>query len=96
VWPSTIETRGPRVRILLETQIYVFSRFCIFRFQYRYGLCDGLILEDYIFLQVWPLNGSRNSSVGIVIGYGLGDRGFGVRVLVGARIFSSQSSPDRL
>jgi hypothetical protein len=31
---------------------------------------------------------SRDSSVGIVTGYGLDDRGVGVRVPVGSRIFS--------
>jgi hypothetical protein len=40
--------------------------------------------------------GSRDSSVGIATGYVLDDRGVGVRVLVGSRIFSSPQSPDRL
>jgi hypothetical protein len=40
--------------------------------------------------------GSRDSVVGIATGYGLDDRGVGVRVLVGSRIFSSPSRPDRL
>jgi hypothetical protein len=39
---------------------------------------------------------SRDSAVGIAIGYGLDDRGFGVRVTVGSRIFSSPRRPDRL
>jgi hypothetical protein len=39
--------------------------------------------------------GSRDSAVGIVIGYGLNDREVGVRVSVGTRIFSSQRQ-DRL
>jgi hypothetical protein len=39
---------------------------------------------------------SRDSSVGIVTGYGMDDRWVGVRVLVGARIFSSPRHPDRL
>jgi hypothetical protein len=38
---------------------------------------------------------SRNSSVGIATGYGLDDRGVGVRVPVGS-IFSSPRCPDRL
>jgi hypothetical protein len=33
---------------------------------------------------------------GIATGYGLDDRGVGVRVPVGSRIFSSPSRPDRL
>jgi hypothetical protein len=38
----------------------------------------------------------RDSSVGIESGYGLDDRGVGVRVPVGSRIFSSPRRPDRL
>jgi hypothetical protein len=39
---------------------------------------------------------SRDSAVGIATGYGLDDRGVGVRVPVGSRIFSSPSRPDWL
>jgi hypothetical protein len=39
---------------------------------------------------------SRGSAVGIATGYGLDDRGVGVRVPVGSRIFSSPRRPDRL
>jgi hypothetical protein len=39
---------------------------------------------------------SRKNKVGIATGYGLGDRGVGVRVPVGSRIFSSPRLPDRL
>jgi hypothetical protein len=39
---------------------------------------------------------SRDSADGIATGYGLDDRGVGVRVPVGWRIFSSPSRPDRL
>jgi hypothetical protein len=37
----------------------------------------------------------RDSAVGIATGYGLDDRGVGVRVPVGSRIFSSSCGPDR-
>jgi hypothetical protein len=40
--------------------------------------------------------GSQDSAVGIVIGYGLDERGVGVRVPVESRIFSSPRHPDRL
>jgi hypothetical protein len=40
--------------------------------------------------------GSQDSIVGIATGYGLNDRGVGVRVPVGSRIFSSPSRPERL
>jgi hypothetical protein len=36
------------------------------------------------------------STFGIATDYGLGDRGFGVRVAVGSRIFSSPCPPDRV
>jgi hypothetical protein len=39
---------------------------------------------------------SRDSSVGIATGYGLDDRGVGVRVPVRSRIFFSPRRPDRL
>jgi hypothetical protein len=38
---------------------------------------------------------SRHSAVGITTGYRLDDRGVGVRVPVGSRIFSSPCRPDR-
>jgi hypothetical protein len=39
---------------------------------------------------------SRGSVVGIATGYGLYDRGVGVRVPVVSRIFTSPNHPDRL
>jgi hypothetical protein len=39
---------------------------------------------------------SRGSLVGIATHYGLNDRGVGVQVPVGSRIFSSPRRPDRL
>jgi hypothetical protein len=39
---------------------------------------------------------SRDGAVGITTGYGLDDRGAGVRVPVGSRIFSSPRLPDLL
>jgi hypothetical protein len=36
---------------------------------------------------------SRDSAVGIAIGYGLDDRGVGIRVPVGSRVFSKSSRP---
>jgi hypothetical protein len=38
---------------------------------------------------------SGDTAVGIAMGYGLDDRGVGVRVAVGSRIFSSPCRPDR-
>jgi hypothetical protein len=39
---------------------------------------------------------SRDSVVGIATGYGLDNRGVGVRVPIGSRIFSSPRRPGRL
>jgi hypothetical protein len=47
-------------------------------------------------MTLYALQKSRDSVVGIVAGYGLDDRGVGVRVLVGSNIFSSPRCPDRL
>jgi hypothetical protein len=38
---------------------------------------------------------SRDGAVGVVNGYALGDRGVGVRVPIGSRIFSSSRRPER-
>jgi hypothetical protein len=46
--------------------------------------------------QVQQSFGSRDSAVGIATSYGLDDRGVGVRVPVGSRIFSSPDRPDQL
>jgi hypothetical protein len=40
--------------------------------------------------------GSRDSVVGIATSYRLDDRGFGVQIPVGVRIFTSPGRPDRL
>jgi hypothetical protein len=53
-----------------------------------------LILVYLIKLQV--LYKSRDSVVGIATCYGLDDRGVGVQVPVGERIFTSPNRPDRL
>jgi hypothetical protein len=39
---------------------------------------------------------SRGNAVGIATGYGLDDRGIGVRVLVGSRTFFFPQRPNRL
>jgi hypothetical protein len=46
--------------------------------------------------RVWIGYWSWDSSDGIATGYGLDDRGVGVRVPVGPRIFSSPRRPDPL
>jgi hypothetical protein len=63
-----------------------------------------LILNSIVCIETWMnvfsvrigLCRSRDSVVGIATGYGLDDRGVGVRVPVGSRIFYCPRSPDRL
>jgi hypothetical protein len=62
---------------------------------YRYNVWVYIsvsILQPFLL----ELRRSRDSSVGIATGYGLDDRGVGVRVPVGSSIFSSPRRPDRL
>jgi hypothetical protein len=55
----------------------------------------GLII-NYNKTKFMALNYPAHSAVGIATGYWLDDRGVGVRVPVGSRIFSSPRCPDRL
>jgi hypothetical protein len=55
-----------------------------------------MLWERLNFLAYFFLTSFWGSIVGIEIGYGLDDRGVGVRVPLGSRIFSSPRRPDRL
>jgi hypothetical protein len=68
----------------------------------RSNIVVGMINISYLKLKAqYSINycmylfdiGSRDSVVGIATGYGLEDRGVGVRVPVGSRIFSTSSRP---
>jgi hypothetical protein len=56
-------------------------------------LSENISFPNFLFLSLVI---SRDSVVGIATGNGLDDRGVGVRVPVGSRIFSSPRRPDRL
>jgi hypothetical protein len=59
----------------------------------------GLIMsvnEIHFLSQITIFRQNRDSAVGIATGYGLDDRGVGVRVPVGSRILSSPRRLDRL
>jgi hypothetical protein len=55
-----------------------------------------MLCRPTLFLNVLFLLKSQVRVVGIATGYGLNYRGFGARVPVGSRIFSSPRCPDRL
>jgi hypothetical protein len=54
---------------------------------------DQIFCIRQILEKICEYNDSWDSAVGIVTGYGLDDRGVGVRVPVGSRIFSTSSMP---
>jgi hypothetical protein len=55
-----------------------------------------LTLQRLFIAEYYIINKSRDSVVGIATGYGLDNRGVGVRVSVGSIIFYSPRRPDRL
>jgi hypothetical protein len=61
-----------------------------------YDKWDLQIIVESKFGDIPRRIGSRDSVVGIATSYGLDDRGVGVRVPVGSRIFCSPNRPDRL
>jgi hypothetical protein len=79
-----------------------FNRRAIICFQY--GLCLMTVgnecvflrrkFEDNVFISSYYVEyRSSDSAVGIATNYGLDDRGVGIRVPVGSRIFSTSSRP---
>jgi hypothetical protein len=60
----------------------------------EYKLWSSSLCSFSNLLSFHPRN--RNSTVGIATGYGLNDRGVGVRGSVGSRMFPSSRRPDRL
>jgi hypothetical protein len=52
--------------------------------------------EDNIKINITEISRIRDSFVGVATGYGLDDRGVGVRVPMRSRIFCTQRRPDRL
>jgi hypothetical protein len=79
-----------------------FFFFCFFPFliYFNFILLFHSFLLSIIFYSFFGIFliffSSRDSVVGIATGYGLDDRGVGVRIPVGSRIFSSPRGPDWL
>jgi hypothetical protein len=70
--------------------------FCVRKTQmWTHKTQEAYVTPEFRFEWVY-ITESRDSAVGIATGYGLDDRGVGVRVPVGSRIFSSPRRPDRL
>jgi hypothetical protein len=76
-----------------------------FRFSYPNFACivfatqrtHNMNLQCHENFKIYTLSTPRiHSIVGIVTGYGLDNRGVGVQVPVGTRIFNSPHRPDRL
>jgi hypothetical protein len=59
----------------------------------KVGLANIGTFPTLLPIHVLLLVVSRGNVVGIATGYGLNDRGVGVRVAVGSRIFSASSRP---
>jgi hypothetical protein len=80
--PSVIERESEVIRMLEST--------------YWLGFCERTEKCFIEFKAITAVIRSRDSSVGIATSYWLDDRGFGVQVPVGVRIFTSPRRPDRL
>jgi hypothetical protein len=60
-------------------------------------MCSRKVKCKIVQLKVYvPSIRSRDSAVALATDYGLNDRGVGVRVPVGSKMFSSPRRPDRL
>jgi hypothetical protein len=72
----------------------------IFENSFRHILSPVTSINNFtikLIIQImYKVKWRRGSVVGIATGYWLGDRGVGVQVPVGSRIFSSSRRPDRL
>jgi hypothetical protein len=76
-------------------QQMIISFHCFIRFHSLGNEIVPLLRSFYFTLELRYFR-SRDSVVGVATGYGLDDRGVGVRLPVGSRIFSSPCRPDRL
>jgi hypothetical protein len=95
--PCDLFTRGMPTKIC-QAFLPSFYYFILYSFASTF-LSLFLPFTDAIFLIYFILFASlcsRDSAVDIATGYMVGDRGVGVRVPVGSRIFSSVRRPDRL
>jgi hypothetical protein len=68
--------------------------FALYFVSYSYG-SFAVVVRHLFNTAIQRLLG-LDSAVGIATGYGLDERGVGVRVPVGSRIFSFPNRPDRL
>jgi hypothetical protein len=59
-------------------------------------LLESTSIISYIFYKCYKIHVGRDSVASITTSYGLNDRGVGVRVPVGSRIFFSPRRPNRL
>jgi hypothetical protein len=95
-WISTDKFSAQYIRVPLNWHVKE-SNERLKKIYIYYSDSNFYIIMKYslYFAQVMCTNRSRGSVVGIATGYGLDDRGVGVRVPVESIIFSSPRHPDR-
>jgi hypothetical protein len=81
---------------VLRTQNFRHDTACVwFPYSYSSVMKMAPISSSEMSVNIYTKLHSRDSVVSIATGYGLDDRGVGVRVPVGSRIFCSPCPPDR-
>jgi hypothetical protein len=75
---------------------YIYLSYCLSHYPPLCAIPMHSARRRQILGSLHRLSGSRDSAGDIATGYGLDDRGIGVRVPVGSRIFFSLRRPDQL
>jgi hypothetical protein len=75
---------------------FIFSELVLSKIRFKFSKPEFHRNNSYKFNSYTTRNRSRDSAVGIATGYGLDDRGVGVRVSVRSRIFFFPCCPHRL
>jgi hypothetical protein len=99
-WSWVLLEKPPMARQLKNFQTFYGSGMSIivFTISRHWSLSWSRSIHSILFILIlyYHICRSLDSSVGIATGYGLDDRGVGVRVPEGSRIFSSPNRPDWL
>jgi hypothetical protein len=97
IWRSLVMGRPYQFQSQEYFNIHVFTyvNICIYTAVIFYAN-TYVFMSVYTYMLIYMYTWARDSVFGIATGYGLDDRGVGVRVPGGANIFSFPSRPDRL